>query len=47
MRQHKKDQYSDVVPARSEERDSPTIQHLIEQLDRDLEEIQRTASKAQ
>jgi hypothetical protein len=37
----------DEVPARQEERDSPTIQHLIEQLDRDLKETQRKASKAQ
>jgi hypothetical protein len=46
MRQHeKKDQYSDVVHPSNENRDSPTIQHLIEQLDRDLKETQRTASK--
>ena len=46
MRQHEKDQHNDVVPARREQQDSPTIQHLIEQLDRDLEETQRKASKA-
>ena len=37
----------DEVPARREDRDSPTIQHLIEQLERDLKETQRKASKAQ
>jgi hypothetical protein len=37
----------DEVPAPREERDSPAIQHLIEQLDRDLKETQRKASKAQ
>ena len=47
MRQHKEDEYRDTVPAQSEIGDSPTIQHLIEQLDRDLEETQRKASKAQ
>ncbi len=46
MRQHVKDQHREGVPSRKEQ-DSPTIQHLIEQLDRDLEETQRKASKAQ
>lgn len=47
MRQHKKKHSSDGVPAGSEEGDSPTIRQLIEQLDRDLEETQHKASKAQ
>jgi hypothetical protein len=47
MRQHIKEQRGDRVPRSSEEPDSPAIQHLIEQLDRDLEETQRNASKAQ
>ena len=47
MQQHKKDQHDDVFPATGMKPDSPTIQHLIEQLDRDLEETQRKASKAQ
>lgn len=41
-----KEQRSDRVPRSSEERDSRAIQHLIEQLDRDLEETQRNASNA-
>ena len=45
--QHKKEQYSDGVPAGSEEGNSPTIERLIEQLDRDLEETQHKAFKAQ
>ena len=47
MRQDMKEHAVMGVPRSSEERDSPTIQHLIEQLDRDLEETQRKASKAQ
>ena len=47
MRQHTKDPHGDLVPTRGEERDSPAIQNLIEQLDRDLEETRRQASKAQ
>ena len=46
MRQHKKEHNSDGVPAGSEEGDSPAIQRLIEQLDRDLKESQYDASKA-
>ena len=42
-----KDQHSEMVPGHSEDYDSPTIQHLIEQLDRDLEETRRNESKAQ
>jgi hypothetical protein len=30
-----------------DQHDSPTIQHLIEQLDRDLKESERNATKAQ
>jgi hypothetical protein len=47
MRQYRKGPHNDAVPTRNEECDSPAIQHLIEQLDRDLEETQRKASKAQ
>lgn len=47
MRQHKKEHYRDGVPAGSEEGDSPTIERLIEQLDRDLKESQHNASKAE
>jgi hypothetical protein len=43
MQQRKKEHLSDRVPAGSEEGDSPTIQQLIEQLDRDLEETQQKA----
>ena len=45
MRQLKKEHYRDDVPAGSEEGDSPTIQQLIEQLDRDLEETQHKAPR--
>jgi hypothetical protein len=41
-----KDQPREAPPV-IEYRDSPTIQNLIEQLDRDLAETQRKASKAQ
>ena len=34
-----------AVPTRCGDRDSPAIQHLIEQPDRDLEETQRNASQ--
>jgi hypothetical protein len=47
MRQQTEDQHKDVDSLRSEERDSSTIQHLIERFDRDLKETQRKASKAQ
>jgi hypothetical protein len=46
MRDPKPARNNDMIPARSEKRDSPTIQHLIEQLDRDLEETLRKTSKA-
>lgn len=46
MRQPKQDQPSNPIPVRSEKPDSPTIQHLIEQLNRDLEETLRKTSKA-
>jgi hypothetical protein len=46
MRRNSREQYGDVRPATSDERDSPTIQNLIEQLDRDLEETEYKASKA-
>jgi hypothetical protein len=46
MGQPKQDRPNNVVPVRSEKKDSPTIQHLIEQLDRDMEETLRKASKA-
>ncbi len=41
MRQHTEDQHRDVDSLRSDERDSSTIQRLIERLDRDLKETQR------
>jgi len=47
MRQHKKDRYPEVATTPCVDQDSPAIQHLIEQLDRDLEDTQRKASKAQ
>jgi hypothetical protein len=46
MRRNSREQHGDVRPATNEERDSPTIQHLIEQLDRDLKETEYKASKA-
>jgi hypothetical protein len=47
MQRNSKDQPRDTSPAVSEPRDSPTIQNLIEQLDRDLKETERNASKTQ
>ena len=46
MRRNNGNQDSDVRPAARDERDSPTIQNLIEQLDRDLEETEYKASTA-
>ena len=46
MRRNTRDPHGDVRPATTEERDSPTIQNLIEQLDRDLKETEYKASKA-
>jgi hypothetical protein len=46
MRRNSREHDGDVRPATTEERDSPTIQNLIEQLDRDLEETEYKASKA-
>ena len=46
MRRNSRDHDSDVPPATIEQRDSPTIQNLIEQLDRDREETEYKASKA-
>ena len=46
MRRTSREPHGDVDPATSDERDSPTIQNLIEQLDRDLEETEYKASKA-
>lgn len=47
MRQHKKEQYGEVAPMPGKDTDSPTIRHLIEQLERDLQETERKASNAQ
>jgi hypothetical protein len=46
MRRNSREQHGEVRPATTEERDSPTIQNLIEQLDRDLKETEYKASKA-
>lgn len=46
MERNNREQHRDVAPAAVEERESPTIVRLMEQLDRDLEETQRNASKA-
>jgi hypothetical protein len=46
MRRNSREQHGDVRPATTEERDSPTIQNLIEQLDRDLKETEYKASNA-
>jgi hypothetical protein len=46
MRRNSREQHGDVRPATIEERDSPTIQNLIEQLDRDLKETEYKASNA-
>ncbi len=46
MRRNTTDQHGDVRPAATEERDSPTIQNLIEQLDRDRKETEYKTSKA-
>jgi hypothetical protein len=47
MRRYSREEYKDVIPAAREQNDPPAIQNLIEQLNRDLEETQRNASKAQ
>jgi hypothetical protein len=44
MLQPTKDAHNDLIPACNKESDSPTVQHLIEQLDRDLEETLRKQS---
>ena len=47
MRPYRKQQHRDIVLPGTEKPDSPTIKNLIEQLDRDLEETEGKASKAQ
>jgi hypothetical protein len=45
MRQNRSEQSENSALAAMQERDSPAIQNLIEQLERDLKETQRNASK--
>ena len=47
MRRSSKNQHKGLTEPGIDQVDSPTIQHLIEQLDRDLKESERNATKAQ
>jgi hypothetical protein len=47
MRRTSKNQPKDLTQPRIDQLDSPTIQHLIELLERDLKESERNATKAQ
>ena len=48
MERNKRRKYSDdVAPAIREQRDSPTIENLIEKLNQDLEDTTRNASNAE
>jgi hypothetical protein len=44
MRHYRKEQHREAVLPVTEKPESPTIQNLIEQLDRDLEETERKAT---
>jgi hypothetical protein len=47
MRRNSKDHPIEATPALNDSRESPAILNLIEQLDRDLKESERKATKAQ
>ncbi len=47
MRRNRKEQPQEVIPTINDPSESPAILHLIEQLERDLKESERKATKTQ